>query len=312
MANDNLIRETLTPAHIIRAAEELVSEGISPTNENVRNRLGYGSYKTISEVLREWKSKGIQRAAITIEMPGEAKAAFERAGTDVWKIITSLATEKLTKLQADADEAIKNANSERDEALMEIGRLELIHNQKDAEIDILTNSKNSINQELSQALQRIHDLEIMLAEKATVETENKRLNDELANLHVENKELVNTQLDQSNRITVLETKLTAANQAALDAQTKSELERLSFVEQIEKLRDESRALDLQVEKQKINLEVSDSKANELLADLKDTRNKLNDKTGEVGSLSGELKATLAQNDKLNNRVSDLEKMLVKP
>jgi hypothetical protein len=39
---------------------------------------------------------------------------------------------------------------------------------------------------------------------------------------------------------------------------------------------------------------------------------LNDKTGEVGSLSGELKATLAQNDKLNNRVSDLEKMLVKP
>jgi hypothetical protein len=62
--------------------------------------------------------------ALAKEMPAEAKAALDRAGIDIWRIVTGLATEKLAKVQAEADEVVKSATAERDEALAEIERLE--------------------------------------------------------------------------------------------------------------------------------------------------------------------------------------------
>ena len=50
-------------------------------------------------------------------MPAEAKAALDRAGVDIWRVVTGLATEKLAKVQAEADEVVKSATAERDEAL---------------------------------------------------------------------------------------------------------------------------------------------------------------------------------------------------
>ena len=58
---------------IIRAAEELERNGISPTMAAVRDHLGGGSFATISPVLRGWKESRKAAQTIVIEMPGELK-----------------------------------------------------------------------------------------------------------------------------------------------------------------------------------------------------------------------------------------------
>ncbi len=63
----------ITKDQIIEAAEALKSAGVNPSMAAVRERLGGGSFATISPVLREWRESQEQRATVAIEMPAEAK-----------------------------------------------------------------------------------------------------------------------------------------------------------------------------------------------------------------------------------------------
>jgi len=114
----------ITKEQIIEAAEQLKASGVNPSMAAVREKLGGGSFATISPILREWRESQEQRAVVAIEMPGEAKAALDRAGVDIWRIVTALATEKLSKVQAEAEETVKAATAERDELLKEVEKLE--------------------------------------------------------------------------------------------------------------------------------------------------------------------------------------------
>lgn len=110
---------------IVAAASALAAEGVeSPTNEQVRERLGGGSLSHISPVMREWRESKKSEVAAALEMPLELRKAIESSVGQVWTAASKLASAQLDTMRQEADAATKAAAEERDEALAEVGRLE--------------------------------------------------------------------------------------------------------------------------------------------------------------------------------------------
>jgi chromosome segregation ATPase len=153
----------ISKEQIIEAAEHLVSEGVNPSMQAVREHLGSGSFATISPVLREWKEKREATTLAVLEMPSDVKGALDRFGAELWKAASALATAQFEKLKDECRNSIEAANRERDEALEEIERLEsqnLQHNNKLSSINAEVESlKNQVDDErmINAALQQRND-----------------------------------------------------------------------------------------------------------------------------------------------------------
>lgn len=110
---------------IIAAAGALAAEGVdSPTNEQVRERMGGGSLSHISPVMREWRESRKSEIAAALEMPLELRKTVESAIGQVWTAASKLASVQVETVRQEADAVTKAAAEERDEALAEVGRLE--------------------------------------------------------------------------------------------------------------------------------------------------------------------------------------------
>lgn len=110
---------------IIAAANALTAEGIeSPTNDQVRERMGSGSLSHISPVMREWRESRKAEVVAALEMPADLKKAIESSVGQVWTAASKLASATIETVRQEADTAIETATGERDEALAEITRLE--------------------------------------------------------------------------------------------------------------------------------------------------------------------------------------------
>ncbi len=112
----------ITKGQIIEATEALKASGVNPSMAAVREKLGGGSFATISPVLREWRELQEQRAVVAIEMPAERDEflkEFEKLEKHIDQIIASLQdTDKLKakietlelqshKLQISPDASVK-------------------------------------------------------------------------------------------------------------------------------------------------------------------------------------------------------------
>lgn len=110
---------------IVAAADALAAEGIeSPTNDQVRERMGSGSLSNISPVMREWRESRKAATVAALEMPAELKKAIESSVGQMWTAASKLASATIDTVRQEADTAIETATGERDEALAEITRLE--------------------------------------------------------------------------------------------------------------------------------------------------------------------------------------------
>ncbi len=110
---------------IIAAANALAAEGIeSPTNDQVRERMGGGSLSHISPVMREWREFRKAEVAAGLEIPADLKRVIETSLAQVWTAASQLASAAVETIRQEADATIAAATSERDEALAEITRLE--------------------------------------------------------------------------------------------------------------------------------------------------------------------------------------------
>jgi len=234
-------------------------------------------------------------------MPGEAKAALERAGVDLWKIITTLATEKLTKVQDEAEAAINAAHADRDEALAEIERLEAGIEQQGGELaEALAANEVSTNA-LNRALDENRALEIQLADKARIEADNTRLTAELAELRTENKVLVDEKFVLVGLVKDAESKLlrTENTLSSVEKELVKVAEQLKEIEaKTAKLQTENNTFNLQTQKLQIALDASETKAAELKAEVTELRKTIGDREREAGALAGELKVVTAENKEL--------------
>lgn len=70
----------ITKEHVFKAADSLAEEGIEPTNAAVRERLGSGSFKTITPHLKDWRELQEQAA----DVPGSISNAMENTLRQVW------------------------------------------------------------------------------------------------------------------------------------------------------------------------------------------------------------------------------------
>jgi chromosome segregation ATPase len=110
---------------IIAAANALAGEGIeSPTNDQVRERMGGGSLSHISPVMREWREARKADVVAALEMPADLKKAIETSVGQVWTAASKLASITVDTVRQEAEAAITAATDERDEALGEVSRLE--------------------------------------------------------------------------------------------------------------------------------------------------------------------------------------------
>jgi chromosome segregation ATPase len=110
---------------IIAAATALASEGIeSPTNDQVRERMGGGSLSHISPIMREWRESRKAEVVAVLEMPADLRKVIEASVGQVWTAASKLASATAETVRQEADVAIEAATGERDEALAEISRLE--------------------------------------------------------------------------------------------------------------------------------------------------------------------------------------------
>lgn len=110
---------------IMSAADALVSEGVeSPTNDQVRDKLGGGSIADISPTMRKWRAARKEQVNITLAMPESVKTAGERFISQLWSAAEGEAGKSVEAMREEHAEKIAGVEGERDEALAEISRVE--------------------------------------------------------------------------------------------------------------------------------------------------------------------------------------------
>jgi hypothetical protein len=164
---------------IIEAASRLQADGKKPTMEAIRQEIGGGSFATISPALRKWRESQQQEQlkAVALEMPKDVNAIFEKFTNSLWREFESLITEKTANKQPEDEKQKINAiQSERDEALTEIERLESVLNESTIKNAALTET----NQELTlQAQKQQMTLDFVESKQIELKNELQQLKDAL-------------------------------------------------------------------------------------------------------------------------------------
>jgi predicted RNase H-like nuclease (RuvC/YqgF family) len=106
---------------IFAICAELQKSGVKPTLERVREALGGGSFSTINPILKEWKEQQSSHDQPALELPPEAV----QAAALIWKIATDKSTELTNSLKHEFEALLKEAVTEKEEALKEVLNLEL-------------------------------------------------------------------------------------------------------------------------------------------------------------------------------------------
>ncbi len=109
---------------VTAAVEALIGEGLDPTVERVRAKLGGGSFTTINKVLGEVLAQRQSQAAEVSEVPADLIDIGQRAVASIYAAVQRQANAKIEALEADARKQIDAANRARAEAALEIERLE--------------------------------------------------------------------------------------------------------------------------------------------------------------------------------------------
>jgi chromosome segregation ATPase len=156
-----------TEEEVFQAADGLVAEGKEVTATTLLTALGGGSLTTIYKHLSKWQESrpASSVGAIQLEMPEPVLAAFGAA----WRAAVSEAGRTITAVREKANEEVKNAQKQFQEALESIGRLESEAEEDGTKIEAL----NAKVEELEGSLRKTENERAGLA--ATVEQQQQRI-----------------------------------------------------------------------------------------------------------------------------------------
>jgi chromosome segregation ATPase len=114
-------RPGITSEQVWRAAEELVSEGVTPSVVNVRTRLAGGSPNNINKWLNQWREARTETESASLPpMPSPVETAMRGIWASAWKA----AQHQLEGEREALANARKDIERERTEMLAEINRLD--------------------------------------------------------------------------------------------------------------------------------------------------------------------------------------------
>lgn len=259
----------ITTEQIHATADQLAQQGIKPTQTNVREALGGGSFTTIAEALRTWRQEQetvTQLQAVVI--PQDITDRTQTLTAQIWETAQAIANERLAKerealahkealLIGENDEmqkvvaTLENEQAELTNQLDTLNNDNSLLNTKNNELENLTNSlKTQLQAEKDRAdqLQAKLDeqnakIERLTADLATAQANANQATEtakehaqradkataELQNTHIENAKLIGTADTLKEQLTKYEA--TTTTQAEKINLLTAQLARL---EQIEK------------------------------------------------------------------------------
>lgn len=171
----------VTKEVIFEAADRLQSEGKNATLAAVRQVVGGGSFTTISEAMREWKSArqaSVSTAPVREPAPDSVSEKLGVLAADIWSAALEKANEKLRserEAMAGARTELENAKTEAAE-LADQMEAELLEARKENELLILDSEKhlvenNKIKSELVSKTEALGIAEVSVKTTAAALTE---------------------------------------------------------------------------------------------------------------------------------------------
>ena len=153
-------RQGISKDQVYSAADTLREEGTTPTVQAVRDRLGSGSFTTISRHLDEWKTdNAIQGTASAPEMPERVQAAFTQAWT--------LAAREAQSGLEDERQALKIMQRDMDTELRDMGaeiqRLEKALDDQIRNGEMLARERDELKQTLESTREELNALKVETA-----------------------------------------------------------------------------------------------------------------------------------------------------
>lgn len=107
------------------------SLGKVPTNKEIREALGKGSFTQINPVLKRYKQKEEEKAQAAVEIPEKLSRYIHSALAEIWTTATQIATKALEEEKKSSRETLQKLEAEHQDALTEITRLEQIADKFD-------------------------------------------------------------------------------------------------------------------------------------------------------------------------------------
>ena len=217
-------RQGVSKQQIFKTATQLLEEGINVSVQSVRDRIGSGSFTTITKYLAEWREETPDQPADIPEIPASVQGAF----TQIWAKASQLAQENL-KTQSEALETARNEiEHEKSTMADEIERLE---KELEAQIELQETTSQELEIERQNKTNAMESL-------TTLSIENAKINEQLKSCESLNK-------SAKREIVRLEKQLQEEASRSKKSQTDLEKVQKSKIEEIEKtskLREEMLAL----------------------------------------------------------------------
>ncbi|OPX55578.1 replication region DNA-binding N-term [Oceanospirillum multiglobuliferum] len=110
-----MARTGITYQDVKTAIDELLAEGMNPTIAGLRERLGTGSFSTISEHLKQWRQEQHDRPSLTSRTP--APDALSGLMQSLWLQAKDEASKELAEYKEKIEQELRNALEEKNQAL---------------------------------------------------------------------------------------------------------------------------------------------------------------------------------------------------
>lgn len=153
----------ITREQILETASRLQAQGIKPTQTNVREALGGGSFTTIAEALREWRADQDQTAQLqAVVIPADITDRTQVLIAQVWETAQNLANDRLLKEREALEHKEALINAEIDESNKIIETLENEQAELTAQLDTLNNDNSLLTNKNNELENRNNSLETQL------------------------------------------------------------------------------------------------------------------------------------------------------
>ncbi|WP_173506027.1 DNA-binding protein [Marinobacterium sp. xm-d-579] len=139
---------SITREQVYEIADELLRQGIKPTQQNVRDRLGSGSLTTINKALNEWWSGLGQRL--------DAQASGYDLPEPVIKLASKIWTDAIAYANRASESKHKEADEERKKLTEELSTIDSKYTQQIVDLNTIISERNNeiskLKMELNQAV----------------------------------------------------------------------------------------------------------------------------------------------------------------
>lgn len=210
----------ITREQILETASRLQAQGIKPTQTNVREALGGGSFTTIAEALREWRADQDQTAQLQqVVIPSDITDRTQVLIAQVWETAQTLANDRLVKEREALEHKEALINAEIDESNKIIETLENEQAELTAQLDTLTNDNSLLNGKNNELESFNNSLNTQLTtEKARSHQLQARLDEQIAKIEHLTADLATAQATATNATTQATEHAQRADQAIAELQ----------------------------------------------------------------------------------------------